>query len=283
MGSVLRERFVREMVLQGLADKTREAYLHSIVELVRYYQVSPDQLSNDQIQWFLTDLIQAKRRAWSTVNVYFAAFRYLYRRILQWNETQFHIPPRGRIKRRAILLSWTEVGRLIRAAGNSKHRAVLMVAYGAGLRVSEVVRLKPEHIESSADRMMIRVEQGKGRKDRYTVLFQWVLDALRAYWREYHPAIWLFPGEDPRRPIAVGTAQKIYYQARDAAGITRGRGIHTLRHCFASHLLEAGVDIYTVKRLLGHADLSTTAGYLHVSTVQQRPLNNPLDTEEKQG
>ena len=278
MSSALREKLVRRMVLQGLAPKTQEAYLHAVIELVRYYRRSPDELDNEQIQAFLTDLIQTRKRAWSTVNVYFSAFRYFYRGVLGWDQTRFSIPPRGRIRRRPMLLSRTEVGRLTQATANSKHRALLMTAYGAGLRVGELVRLKPHHIESSPDRMMIRVEQGKGRKDRYTVLFDWVLDALRVYWREFRPTLWLFPGEDPRRPLHVGTAQHVYYHARDAAGITRGRGIHTLRHCFASHLLEAGTDIYTVKRLLGHVSLTTTAGYLHVSTVHKRPLVSPLDT-----
>jgi len=277
MSSPLREKFMRQMVLQGLSPKTQEAYLHAIVELVRYHRRSPDQLDNDEIQEFLAWLIKTQKRAWSTVNVYFSALRYFYRGILCWDQTRFRIPPRGRSRRRPMLLSHSEVGRLIQAAANSKHRALLMTAYGAGLRVSELVRLKPHHIESSPDRMMIRVEQGKGRKDRYTVLFGWVLEALRAYWREFRPTLWLFPGEDPRRHLHVATAQHVYYHARDAVGITRGRGIHTLRHCFASHLLEAGTDIYMVKRLLGHAAISTTVGYLHVTTVHSRPLRSPLD------
>lgn len=282
MGSPLRERFIREMVLQGLAAATQRSYLHAMLELVRYYRRNPDELDNDEIQAFLTWLIVTRKRAWSTVNVYFSAFRYFYCRILGWDETRFRLPRRGRSRRKPVLLSRTEVGRLIQSRGNLKHRALLITAYGAGLRASELVRLKPHHIESAPDRMMIRVEQGKGRKDRYTVLFDWMLDALRDYWREFRPVQWLFPGEDPRRPLHVNTAQQVYYHARDAVGITRGRGIHTLRHCFASHLLEAGVDIYTVKRLLGHVSISTTAGYLHVSTVHQRPLSSPLELPDRE-
>jgi site-specific recombinase XerD len=266
------------MVLRGFAPKTQVAYLHAISDLSSYFGRSPDQLSNDQIQEFLhKELIEARKRSWSTVNVYFSAFRCFYRNVLNWDQTRFTIPPRVGRHRKPVILSPEEVKRLLHAASNSKHRALLCTAYGAGLRVSELVSLKPEHIESSPDRMMIRVEQGKGNKDRYTVLFDWVLDALRVYWREYRPSLWIFPGQDPRRPLDTHTALAVYKQACTRAGLGRRRGIHTLRHCFATHLLGSGVDIYTVKRLLGHVSLSTTAGYLHVSTVRQCPLSNPLD------
>lgn len=277
MSSPLREKFIRHMTLRGLSPKTRIAYLYAVVQLVRFFRCSPDLLDNTQIQRFLCFLIEVRQFAWSTLNVYFSALRYFYRNVLGWDQTRFHIPPRGRIKRKPILLGRAQIGRMIEVTTHPKHRALLMTTYGAGLRVGEVVRLKPHHIESSPDRMMIRVEQGKGRKDRYTVLFDWVLAELRSYWLEFRPQIWLFPGADPRIPMPVGTAQKIYYAARDKAGISGGRGIHTLRHCFASHLLQAGADIYTVKRLLGHASIGTTAGYLHVSTLQQCPLVSPLD------
>jgi integrase/recombinase XerD len=276
MGS-LRDQFHRFLVLRGLSPRTIDSYQGAMVDLVRAYRVSPDQLSNEQIQEHLYQLGETRKLAWSSLNIRFAAYRSFYRNILKWDETRFTLPPRSRRRQRPRILSREEVGRLIQATRNLKHRALLLVTYGAGLRVSEAVRLQACHIESSPDRMMIRVEQGKGHKDRYTVLFQWVLDPLRAYWRAYRPVQWLFPGNDPRRPLSVTAAQQIYRKAREAAGICHGRGIHTLRHCFASHLLEAGADIYTVKRLLGHAALSTTAGYLHVNTVQQRPLLNPLD------
>ena len=280
MSSPLRESLVHRMVLQGLSPKTQKAYLHAVVEVTRFYRVSPDTLSNDQIQAFLLYLIEVRKLMWSTINVYFSALRYFYRDVLGWDQMRFSIPPRGRTHQRPMLLSRSEVGRLMIATENSKHKALLLLTYGAGLRVSEVVRLRPEHIESSADRMMIRVEQGKGRKDRYTLLFDWALEALRSYWHEYRPGIWIFPGKDPRYPLTISCAQRIYYHARDKAGITRGRGIHTLRHCFASHLLEAGVDICTLKRLLGHNSIITTAGYLHVSTIHERPLGTPLSLPE---
>lgn len=272
----LRDQFHRYMILRGLSPKTIKVYQEAMIDLVRAYRVSPDQLTNDQIQAHLQQLIEVRRLAWSTINVRFSAYRAFYHNVLKWDQTRFTIPPRGRTRKRPMILSREEVCRLILATKNIKHRALLLTAYGAGLRVSELVRLTPQHIESSADRMMIRVEQGKGRKDRYTVLFDWVLEELRDYWRAYRPVTWIFPGADPRRPLSVTAAQQIYRHAKEAAGITHGRGIHTLRHCFASHLLEAGVDIYTVKHLLGHVALSTTTGYLHVNTVRQRPMSSPL-------
>jgi integrase/recombinase XerD len=275
--SVLRDRFTRHMILRGFSPKTIEAYLHAVQGLALYYKRPPDQLNNDQIQSYLSYLIQYRQLAWSSVNITFSGFRCFYHQLLGWEQARFNIPPRGRIKQQPMLLSRQEVARLIQATTNLKHRALLMTLYGAGLRVSEAVRLKPEHIESSPDRMMIRVEQGKGRKDRYTLLLPWVLDQLRAYWRAYRPALWLFPGAHPRQPLSVRSAQQTYYRARQRARITHGRGIHTLRHCFATHLLETGLDLYSLKRLLGHAALSTTATYLHVNSVHHHTLPSPLD------
>ena len=157
-----------------------------------------------------------------------------------------------------------------------KHRVLLMTTYSAGLRVSEVVRLKPTDIES--DRMLIRVEPGKGRKDRYTILAERSLKVLRQYWKAYHPGAWLFDRPDHNGPISISTAQRVYTKARRAAGVSHGRGIHSLRHAFASPLLEAGVDVMTIKQWMGHNSLRTTAGYLHVATNRRATVQSPLDT-----
>jgi site-specific recombinase XerD len=150
-----------------------------------------------------------------------------------------------------------------------------MTTYAAGLRVSEVVRLKLTDIES--DRMLIRVDQGKGRKDRYTLLSTRLLTELRAYWQLYRPAPWLFTGRDPHTSLPIGTAQKIYYHAKRRAEITHGQGIHTLRHCFATHLLEAGVDVRTIQMLLGHRSLDTTTRYLRITRQHLATLRSPFD------
>jgi len=160
-------------------------------------------------------------------------------------------------------LSREEVARLIAAAENQKHRVLMMTAYSAGLRVSELVRLKPQDIHS--DRMLIRVNQGKGRKDRYTLLSQRLLGELRAYWRESRPESWLFPNQARTDHMPTCTPARAFYRLKRRAGITHGHGIHTLRHSFATHLLEAGVDLRTIQILMGHTSLNTTVKYLHVT------------------
>jgi site-specific recombinase XerD len=150
-----------------------------------------------------------------------------------------------------------------------------MTTYAAGLRVGEVVRLQLTDLES--DRMLIRVNQGKGRKDRYTLLSARLLAALRAYWKLYRPALWLFPGKDATKPLPIATAQKLYSHAKRAAGITHGKGIHTLRHCFATHLLEAGVDLRTIQLLLGHRSIDTTTRYLHITRQHLAKVHSPFD------
>ena len=177
-----------------------------------------------------------------------------------------------------MILSIEEVQCLLSSVTNLKHHALLLAVYSAGLRVGEVVRLKSHHIESDPTRMLIRVEDGKGRKDRYTVLSQKLLEVLGKYWKEYRPKEWLFFGNDLHKPMPESTAQRIYYNAKKKAGITKGRGIHTLRHCFASHLLWNGEDIYTIKRLLGHTSIKTTYQYLPVTQNQLAAVTSPLDT-----
>ena len=275
MSTPLRIRMLEEMTLRNMASNTKDAYTSAIAGVANYYNQSPDQLSQEQIQKYLLHLHNERKFSWSTCNVVFSALRFFHSAVLKQPEIKLDLPPRRKEIRLPNLLSVEEVFRLLEAHSNLKHRTLLMTVYGAGLRVSEVVRLKPEHIESS--RMMIRVEQGKGKKDRYTLLPKRLLNELRKYWKEYKPELWLFPGRDPRRPMSVMGAQKIFYQAKQKAGITKGHGIHTLRHCFATHLMEAGWDVYTIKRLLGHAALSTTTKYLYVTTARLQKVQSPLE------
>lgn len=277
MSSQLREEFTNQLILQRYSPKTREAYINAVIGLTRYHMKSPDQLSNDEIQEYLRYLIAEKKLAWSTCNVIFSGLNYFYTNIVKWDETRFSIPRRPRFKQLPMILSIEEVDRLINAPSNLKHRALLKTVYSAGLRVREVVRLKPHHIESDPTRMMIRVERGKGRKDRYTVLSEELLTTLREYWQECRPWKWLFQGRNHGDPMSAGTAQKIYHDAKKKAGIEKGRGIHTLRHCFASHLLWAGEDIYTIKKMLGHSSIKTTTRYLHVTQEQIHAVKSPLD------
>ena len=175
------------------------------------------------------------------------------------------------------VLSVDEVKRVINAPSNIKHRVILMTAYSAGLRVGEVVRLKLRHIVSA--RMLILVEDGKGVKDRYTILSKTLLENLRQYWQSHRPTKWLFPSTNPQNHISRSTAQKLFASAKNKAGVSKGRGIHTLRHCFATHLLEAGYDITTIQKLLGHRHLSTTLVYLHVSKLAICAVRSPLDLD----
>jgi len=154
----------------------------------------------------------------------------------------------------------------------------LETVYSSGLRAGEVARLRPHHIESDPSRMLIRVEQGKGRKDRYTVLSEKLLEDLRTYWRVYRPGKWLFPGKDPDRHICYGAVNKVFTVAKRKAGLTKGSGIHTLRHSFATHLLYQGTDLYTIKRLLGHVSINTTTLYLHLIAERFTKFKSPLDT-----
>lgn len=267
--------FDNYLCLQRLSEKTKEAYLHSVADLSSFHQQSAEQLTNDQVQDYLLYCIQERKLAWSTCNVLFCGLKKYYHDFLGHDDSRFSIPPRPRSIKLPMLLSREEVGRILQAPANMKHRALLTTVYGSGLRVSEVVRLRPEHIESK--RMQLRVEQGKGRKDRYTVLSKTCLGLLREYWRAYQPGQWLFFGKDKNKPMPIETAQKVYYQAKEKAGVTRGMGIHTLRHCFASHALEQGVELFIIKRWLGHSSIKTTCTYLHTSPEQLRKVFSPLD------
>jgi len=185
------------------------------------------------------------------------------------------IPPRPRQTKIAQAISRGEVDQILDACNNLKHRTLLLATYSAGLRVSEVVKLEPVHIERS--RKMIRVEQAKGRKDRYTVLSDILLKSLEEYWRAYRPGRWIFFGSTKTKPISIDTAQRIYYKAKMKAGVKRGKGIHTLRHSFATHLLEHGTRTHVIQQMLGHRSIRTTAKYLHISNETISKVISPLD------
>jgi len=267
--------FQNYLFLQRFSPKTRDSYLRGVEALSAFHKLPVETLTNEQIQDFLLYNIQEKQLAWSSCNVLFCGLKKFYQDFMGRSEAEFSIPPRPRSKQLPMLLSREEVKRIITASANIKHRALLTTVYSSGLRASEAVRLKPEHIESG--RMMLRVEQGKGRKDRYTVLSKNCLYLLREYWRVEQPGEWLFFGRDKNKPMPVGTAQKIYYQAKEKAKVTKGHGIHTLRHCFASHLHENGAELYVIKRWLGHRSIKTTCRYIHLSPGYLENIQSPLD------
>jgi integrase/recombinase XerD len=272
----LRERMVKELQLARKAANTQQAYVRAVEGLARYYRRPPDQISVEEIRDYLRHQLVDLDLAWSTCNVTMCGLIFLYTRVLGWEGLRLELPTRKRPKGLPEVLSQEEVARLLEAPKNPKHRALLKTTYSAGLRVSEVVHLKLEDVDSK--RMTIRVRQSKGWKDRYVGLSERLVVELRDYWKIRRPPVWLFPGDELDRPMSRSAAHQAYHRARMAAGITRGRGIHTLRHCFATHLLENGADSTVIKELLGHAYIATTARYLHVAQRHLATIKSPLDT-----
>jgi integrase/recombinase XerD len=275
--SELRERMSNAMCLRGMAARTQEAYIGALVELAKYSHRSPADLRVEEVQAYLLHLIRDKKLAYASVNQASCAFRFLYRRVLGRPEAGLDIPMAKVPKRLPQILSREEVARLIDSARTLRGRTLLMTTYAAGLRVSEVCALQVGDIESAADRMCLKVRQGKGGKDRYTLLSPRLLAALRAYWRDTRPRLWWFPNRAGTDPIEIQTAQRIDYAARHAAGIAPEGGIHGLRHAFATHLLEAGVDLYRIGRLLGQGPLSTTSRDLHLARSKLTGNPSPLE------
>jgi integrase/recombinase XerD len=272
--TALRARMIDQMKLRNFSPRSVESYVGVVGGLAKFYGRSPDRLDQAQIQTYLVHRID-EGLAWSSLNVAVCAIRFFYHQVLGWKPMELMIPPRKREVHLPVVLSGEEVRRLLEGAENRKHRALLMTAYAGGLRVQELVRLRIEDLDS--DRMRIRVVQGKGKKDRLTLLSERALVELRAYWRRYHPKHWLFPGLIPGRPLTASTALRAYHDARDRAGIQKGGGIHVLRHSFATHLIEAGVDVTIVQKLLGHASVVTTLRYVHVSRKLLGQTPSPLD------
>jgi len=268
--TALRSRMIDQMKLRNFAPKTHQAYLGAVKGLAEYYHAPPDRLDGSQIQSYLVHRID-EGLAPSSINVAICAIRFLYEDTLGWDPLKLPIPPRKRVEHLPEILSGAEVERIFEVTENVTHRALLMTTYAAGLRVSEGVALRVTDIES--ERMLIRVEQGKGKKDRYTLLSERLLTELRAYWRRFRPQPWLFPGTH----LSASAAQRAYEKARGRAGIAKGSGIHTLRHCFATHLLEAGVEVVVIQKLLGHASITTTMRYVQVSRKLLGATKSPLD------
>ncbi len=274
----LRQKMIKEMTVREFSPRTQEAYLSAVSGLARYYKQSPEKITKGMIRDYLLYLLQERKLAWSSRNVAVSGLRFFYSHTIAKKSLSLSIPPRKKATQLPEILSAEELESLFVALSNQKHRTLLMTTYSAGLRVSEVVHLMVTDIDSK--RMMIRVQQGKGRKDRYTVLSKRLLTELRSYWKMYRPSVWLFYGMKKSRPLTGRTAQVIYYNAKKKAGITKGKGIHTLRHCFATHLLEAGVNLRTIQMLMGHTSIMTTMTYLQVTRKQISSTQSPLDLLE---
>ena len=246
----LRQRMINDMTVRGLAERTKQSYLYSVSGLAVHYGRSPEQISAREVQEYLIFLHEERGLAWRSCNSARHGIRFFYRITLGLPDPHFYVPGAKTPPTLPVLLNNEELVRLFSVTTNRKHRALLMTAYAAGLRASELGRLQVSDIDSQ--RMCLRVDQGKGNKDRYVPLSPRLLEELREYWRRVRPEHWLFPNVRLGSPLSRWGAAHIYNRAKDKAGIDKPGGIHTLRHCCATGLLEAGVELHVIQRRLGH-------------------------------
>lgn len=273
----LRQRMLEDLEIRNLSENTKRQYIAHVAAFARYFGRSPADLGPEHIREWQVHLIHERGLSWSTLNVGVCSLRFLYRITLDKDWMIRHIPYAKPEKKLPVVLSLQEVMEFFSVVINPKHRCMLMAPYSGGLRVSEVTNLWVDDIDSQ--RMVIRIRRGKGKKDRFTILSPKLLVELRAYWRaaQPKPKLFLFPGADPDRPITPGTILRVCRDAAHRAGLKKPVTPHILRHCFATHLLEDGVDIRTIQLLLGHESLKTTSRYTHVSTEKLRSVCSPLD------
>lgn len=258
----LRQQMIEAMQQRGFAIKTHKAYLGAVRSLTAYFHQSPDQVGREQIQEYFVYLVQQRRLCGASCRLHLNGLRFLYLQVLGWKQFDIPIQYPKKAQRIPELLTRPEVRRIVQACDNTKHRMMLLTCYGCGLRVSELVRLKVKQIDG--ERQLLRIEQGKGAKDRMVVIPPTLLDQLRHYWRRYHPEHWLFPNSNtPTLHLSNGTIQRVFKRAKEAAGINKVGGIHSLRHAYATHQLEQGIAINRLQQQLGHNDLHSTLRYVH--------------------
>ena len=270
----LRQRMVNDMTVRGLAENTRKSYLSSVSGLACHYGRSPDRISAQEVQDYLIFLHDERGLTWQSCNSARHGIRFFYRITLGLPDPHFYLPGAKTPSILPELLNHDELVRLFSVTTNLKHRALLMTAYAAGLRASELGRLKISDIDSQ--RMSVRVDQGKGNKDRYVPLSPRLLE----YWRRVRPENWMFPNQLLGRPMSRHGPAHIYSRAKEKAGIAKPGGIHTLRHCYATGLLEAGVELHVIQRRLGHSSIRSTMRYLHLACDKTSATPSPLNLLE---
>jgi site-specific recombinase XerD len=264
-----------DMRMRNLSANTQAVYVRSVAQFAKYHGRSPERLNKEHVREYLLHLVNERRVAWNSFNVVRCALGFLYRVTLRQRWELEEIPCAKIGRRLPTVLSTDETARFLAAAPRLKSRAMLTTIYAAGLRVSEVVNLRIGDIDSQ--RMVLRVRQAKGQKDRYVMLSPKLLELLREYWKTHRPAEWLFPGPDPSRPLSRRTVMLSCIRTARRAGLDKHVTPHTLRHSFATHLLEAGTDIRTIQVLLGHRNLKTTALYTFVAMDKVIATQSPLD------
>ena len=258
----LRQQMIDAMTVRGFSPRTHESYLYAVTQFAAYYHRSPDQITIDeQRAWFLY-LVKERHLSPASCRLYLNGLRFLYLQVLKQAEFDVEIPIPSRAQRIPELLTRSEVQAIIQACPHPKHRMMLMTCYGCGLRVSELVRLRLRDIDG--ERLLLRIEQGKGKKDRMVTIPETLLARLRQYWQRYRPPSYLFPRHrQSDQPLGISTAQKVYTRSKRASGIDKVGGIHSLRHAWATHQLAAGLAVHQLQHLMGHRNLQSTLRYVH--------------------
>jgi integrase/recombinase XerD len=271
----LRQRMTEDMRIRNFSPVTIKLYIDAVARFAKFFHKSPASLGPDEVRTYQVYLIQEKKASWSAFNIAVSALKFLYTVSLEKDWAFKKIPYAKKPKTKPVILSMEEVGSFILTLINLKHRVLAMLAYSTGMRISEVLHLRVSDIDSK--RMMIRVEQGKGQKDRYVPLPPTLLQWLRIYWKTARPTSYLFPGRVPGMPLTRESVHKAIACARKAAGISKNINPRMLRHSFATHLLESGTNIRIIQALLGHRSLNTTAIYTTISSATIHAASSPLE------
>ena len=271
----LKDQMEMDMKLRRFSPKTISCYLACMRNVAIYFGKSPAELDEEEIRKYLYHLIEERNVSQAVISQSYSALKFFFENTIQkpWNVSK--IPRSKQRKKLPQVLSKHEVESIFSVTTNLKHRAILMTIYAAGLRVGEATRLKVSDIDSG--RMAIRVNEGKGLKDRYTLMGERTLEVLRLYYKAYRPSEWLFPGRSSSEPVSISSVQRVFKTSLHKAGIKKKASVHTLRHCFATHLLESGTDLYYIQRLLGHGSARTTSVYLHITGKDLSKIKSPID------
>jgi len=277
---ILKDKMKQDMELKHLSERTVVTYLNCVKNFVRHYGKSPEDMGENATRDFLYYLLKEKNASQAAISQHYSALKFFYQTTLGRDWAALKIPRSRREKKLPVVLSKGEVNAVLDHVRKLKYRAILMTIYSGGLRLGEAIHLKVPDIDSQ--RMLIRVSQGKGHKDRYTLLGNRTLEILRDYWKKYRPKDWLFPSIRPSEPLCPSSVQVAFREALGQTKIQKKVSVHTLRHCFATHLLEDGTEIPYIQRLLGHSDQRTTSIYLHVAKKKLYAVVSPIDLIEEE-
>jgi integrase/recombinase XerD len=272
----LREQMRKDLQLKGITPRTQKKYLREVGIMADYFDKPLEELGEKEVKDYLVHMLETRGLSRGTYKCYVAGIKFLYKTTLNREEVVEKIRYPKAKKTLPVVLDLVEIKTMLSVMENLKHRALLTITYSAGLRVSEAAKLKVTDIDSK--RMMVRVQQGKGRKDRYSILSQTALELLRQYWRQYRPKDWLFEGQKEGTHMCYTAIRNIFIEAKKRTGIIKPASVHTLRHSFATHLIEAGTSLHHVQLLLGHRSPTTTTVYLHVSKMNLAQVTSPLDS-----